>query len=32
MGPEKIRKLCKTKSIIYDLKYVLPKESVDMRL
>ena len=32
MGPEAIRALGKPDSIIYDLKYVLPKESVDLRL
>lgn len=32
MGPEKIHALGKNHHVLYDLKYVLPKESVDMRL
>ena len=32
MGAEKIRALGKAESVIYDLKYVLPKENVDLRL
>ncbi len=32
MGAEVIRALGKVESVIYDLKYVLPKESVDIRL
>lgn len=32
MGPDAIKALGKTDSVIYDLKYVLPKESVDIRL
>jgi UDP-N-acetyl-D-galactosamine dehydrogenase len=32
MGAEAIRALGKAESVIYDLKYVLPKESVDIRL
>ncbi|MCG9632634.1 Vi polysaccharide biosynthesis UDP-N-acetylglucosamine C-6 dehydrogenase TviB [Vibrio sp. Isolate30] len=32
MGVEKIRALGKPKHVLYDLKYVLDKESVDMRL
>ena len=32
MGAEAIRALGKVESVIYDLKYVLPKESVDIRL
>ena len=32
MGPDAIRALGKPDSIVYDLKYVLPKESVDLRL
>ncbi|PKG59190.1 Vi polysaccharide biosynthesis UDP-N-acetylglucosamine C-6 dehydrogenase TviB [Shewanella sp. GutDb-MelDb] len=32
MGPELIRELGKEKHVLYDLKYVLPKENVDMRL
>ena len=32
MGQEAIRALGKSDSIIYDLKYVLPKESVELRL
>lgn len=32
MGVEAIRKLGKENHVLYDLKYVLPKESVDMRL
>jgi UDP-N-acetyl-D-galactosamine dehydrogenase len=32
MGEEKIRRLGKEHHVIYDLKYVLPKKSVDMRL
>lgn len=31
-GVEKIRKLGKGNHVLYDLKYLLPKESVDMRL
>jgi UDP-N-acetyl-D-galactosamine dehydrogenase len=32
MGFEEIRKLGKSQHVLYDLKYILPKESVDMRL
>lgn len=32
MGTENIRKLGKDKHVLYDLKYVLPKTDVDMRL
>ena len=32
MGAEKIRALGKTNSVLYDLKYVLPKEAVCIRL
>ncbi|MGB1261978.1 MAG: Vi polysaccharide biosynthesis UDP-N-acetylglucosamine C-6 dehydrogenase TviB [Cognaticolwellia sp.] len=32
MGVDEIRKLGKNNHVLYDLKYVLPKESVDMRL
>ncbi|MCG9962572.1 MULTISPECIES: Vi polysaccharide biosynthesis UDP-N-acetylglucosamine C-6 dehydrogenase TviB [Shewanella] len=32
MGPEAIRALGKSEHVLYDLKYVLNKESVDMRL
>ena len=32
MGAKQIRALGKAEHILYDLKYVLPKESVDMRL
>lgn len=32
MGAEVIRKLGKKTHVLYDLKYVLPKEAVDMRL
>ncbi|MEE9337047.1 MAG: UDP binding domain-containing protein, partial [Methylococcaceae bacterium] len=32
MGKAGISKLCKTDSIIYDLKYILPREEVDLRL
>ncbi|ANS84195.1 Vi polysaccharide biosynthesis protein VipA/TviB [Vibrio scophthalmi] len=32
MGAEAIRKLCKSQHILYDLKYILAKEDVDMRL
>jgi UDP-N-acetyl-D-galactosamine dehydrogenase len=32
MGVEAIRKFGKENHVLYDLKYVLPKESVDMRL
>lgn len=32
MGAEAIRVLGKAESVIYDLKYVLPQESVDLRL
>ena len=32
MGVEEIRKLGKSQHVLYDLKYILPKESVDMRL
>lgn len=32
MGPEIIKALGKQQHILYDLKYVLPKESVDIRL
>ncbi|MCK8126396.1 Vi polysaccharide biosynthesis UDP-N-acetylglucosamine C-6 dehydrogenase TviB [Pseudoalteromonas sp. 2CM39R] len=32
MGADKIRRLGKVDHVLYDLKYVLPKQSVDMRL
>jgi len=32
MGADSIRKLGKENHVLYDLKYALPKESVDMRL
>lgn len=32
MGAEKIHQLCKAEHVLYDLKYVLPKQDVDMRL
>ena len=32
LGAENIRKLGKDNHVLYDLKYLLPKESVDMRL
>ena len=32
MGAEQIRALGKAEHVLYDLKYVLPKQSVDMRL
>ena len=32
MGVDEIRKLGKEQHVLYDLKYILPKESVDMRL
>jgi len=32
MGFDAIRKLGKENYVLYDLKYVLPKEAVDMRL
>jgi len=32
LGAENIRKLGKKNHVLYDLKYVLPKNSVDMRL
>lgn len=32
MGPDAIKALGKADSVIYDLKYVLPKEAVDLRL
>lgn len=32
LGVEEIRKLGKSEHVLYDLKYILPKESVDMRL
>jgi len=32
MGAEQIRALGKAEHVLYDLKYVLPKENVDMRL
>ena len=32
MGAEKIRTFGKSKHVLYDLKYVLPKDEVDMRL
>ncbi|KAB7699759.1 Vi polysaccharide biosynthesis UDP-N-acetylglucosamine C-6 dehydrogenase TviB [Plesiomonas shigelloides] len=32
MGVDKIRALCKKEHVLYDLKYVFDKESVDMRL
>ena len=32
MGVEEIRKLGKSAHVLYDLKYILPKKSVDMRL
>jgi UDP-N-acetyl-D-galactosamine dehydrogenase len=32
MGAEKIRALCKPEGILYDVKNILPKDSVDGRL
>lgn len=32
MGVEKIKLLCKPEHVLYDLKYLLPAESVDLRL
>ncbi|OEF29520.1 Vi polysaccharide biosynthesis UDP-N-acetylglucosamine C-6 dehydrogenase TviB [Vibrio rumoiensis] len=32
MGAQEIRKLGKSEHVLYDLKYILPKEAVDMRL
>ena len=32
LGAEQIKRLGKEKHVIYDLKYVLPKDQVDMRL
>jgi len=32
LGAENIRKFGKDNHVLYDLKYLLPKESVDMRL
>ena len=32
MGSEKIKQLCKPKSVLYDLKYVLNKTESDLRL
>jgi len=32
MGVLGLKKLCKSKSIIYDLKYILPRNEVDLRL
>tara|TARA_B100001059_G_C17835823_1_gene588049 strand:- start:497 stop:1774 length:1278 start_codon:yes stop_codon:yes gene_type:complete len=32
MGEGKVRRLCKSKAVIYDLKYVLPTGDVDLRL
>ncbi|WP_027697971.1 Vi polysaccharide biosynthesis UDP-N-acetylglucosamine C-6 dehydrogenase TviB [Vibrio litoralis] len=32
MGAKKIHQLCKAEHVLYDLKYVLPKQDVDMRL
>lgn len=32
MGEEGIARLCKSDNIIYDLKYILPREAVDLRL
>lgn len=32
MDPSEIRELCKGESIVYDLKYVLPRDSSDIRL
>jgi len=32
MGKSGISKLCKPKNLIYDLKYILPREEVDIRL
>jgi len=32
LGVDEIRKLGKQQHVLYDLKYILPKESVDMRL
>ena len=32
MGKTGIAKFCKIKSLIYDLKYILPREEVDLRL
>ena len=32
MGAEKIRKLCKETSVLFDVKYILDKNAVDGRL
>jgi UDP-N-acetyl-D-galactosamine dehydrogenase len=32
LGAENIRKLGKNNHVLYDLKYLLPKDTVDMRL
>jgi UDP-N-acetyl-D-galactosamine dehydrogenase len=32
MGAKRIRDLCKSKSVIYDLKYILPIQDSDLRL
>jgi UDP-N-acetyl-D-galactosamine dehydrogenase len=32
MGAEAIRALGKSTHVLYDLKYILPKQDVDMRL
>jgi UDP-N-acetyl-D-galactosamine dehydrogenase len=32
MSTQDIKKLCKNTHVVYDLKYILPKESVDLRL
>lgn len=32
MGVEAIRELGKSKHVLYDLKYILPSEQVDLRL
>ena len=32
LGIDNIRKLGKESHVLYDLKYLLPKDSVDMRL
>ena len=32
MGVSELRKLCKDKHVIYDLKYVFPEDEVDLRL
>ena len=32
MGEAGIRRFCKSRSIVYDIKYLLPQESADERL